>query len=398
MTRTTTPTPIGRRELLRQSFLSIGFLHAARHLAACDASFRWPVPSATNFDGIGPLGAADANGVRLPPGFTSRVVATSGEVVAGSGIAYHSDPDGAATFAQADGGFLYAVNSESVFGGVSVLAFDRDARVVDYYPVLTDSNRNCAGGKMPWGTWMSCEETPTGRVFECDPSGRRAAVHWPLLGAFNHEAVAYDTQNDHLYLTEDMPDGRLYRFRSDGGVAGHADFATGVLEVLRVMSGVEGPCEWLPIADPTAATVTTRTQQPTSTAFNGGEGVFFHEGNVFFTTKGDNRVWAYDTQTTELTIVYDAATHPTGTLTGVDNVIVSPFGELLVAEDGGDMQIVAIRPDGSLLTLVEVVGHPGSEITGIAFDPSYRRLLFASQRGVTGAGVTYVVEGPFFLY
>ena len=46
----------------------------------------------------------------------------------------------------------------------------------------------------------------------------------------------------------------------------------------------------------------------------------------------------------------------------------------------------------------QVVGHDGSEITGIAFDPSLRRLLFSSQRGADGApgGVTYMVEGPFF--
>ena len=33
---------------------------------------------------------------------------------------------------------------------------------------------------------------------------------------------------------------------------------------------------------------------PGSTAFNGGEGVWFDSGHVYFTTKGDNRVWDLD--------------------------------------------------------------------------------------------------------
>lgn len=388
--------------MLRTSLFSLGALGVSRHLIACDdtAGYRWPVPTATNLPNLGSLGAANADGVRTPAGFTARIIARTGEALGPSALPYIVAPDGGATFARADGGFLYAVNSESFAGGVSVIRFDRDANVVDFYPVLTDTLLNCSGGKMPWGTWMSCEEVANGRVFECDPTGREAAVHWPLLGSFAHEAVAYDTANHHLYLTEDRTDGRFYRFRPTGLSRGYADFSSGTLEVLRVLSGEEGACEWLEVTDPTAATVDTRLQQPTSTAFSGGEGLYIHEGIVYFTTKGDNRVWAYDIAENDLTIVYDADTHPVGTLRGVDNLIATPFGELLVAEDGDDMQIVAIRPDGSLVTLVQVDGHVGSEITGIAFDPSFQRLFFASQRGVDngGVGITYMLEGPFFLY
>ena len=34
---------------------------------------------------------------------------------------------------------------------------------------------NCAGGPTPWGTWLSGEEYPGGRIWECDPAGRRPA-------------------------------------------------------------------------------------------------------------------------------------------------------------------------------------------------------------------------------
>lgn len=392
---------LSRRGFLQKSFLSLGLVAGSGQLVACgdDAPSLFPRPTGSNFGSLGALGAPDANGVRLPAGFTSRIVATSGTPVGPSATPYIHNPDGAATFAARDGGFYYAVNSESFgTGGVSVLRFDRDGQVVDFYPILTDTNLNCSGGKMPWGTWMTCEELGNGRVIECDPTGEKDPVEWPALGLFPHEAVAYDSMHHHLYLTEDYVTGRLYRFRPDGLVSGHANFASGTLEVLRILSGTEGPCEWLPIADPSGATTPTRDQQPTSTPFSGGEGIYFLDGIVYFTTKGDNRVRAYDTVANELSIVYDQASHSVGTLTGVDNLIASPFGDLVVAEDGGDMEVVAILPDGSLVTLAQVVGHTGSEITGIAFDPGYKRLLFGSQRGTNGFGVSYVVEGPFFAF
>lgn len=391
-----------RRELVRRGVLSLSCLGIGVKLTACDGddSTPRPVPTASNLPTLGPLQAADANGLRLPAGFTGRVVARVDEALGPRAELYLASPDGAATYPTRDGGFIYCVNSEAVFGGVSAIRFDRDGEITDYYGVATETAMNCSGGKMPWGTWMTCEETLTGRVLECDPHGVDAPVHYPALGLFAHEAVAYDEVNHHLYLTEDRPDGRFYRFRSTGRVDGHADFTAGTLEVLRVLSGTTGACEWLPIDDPSGATVATRLQQATSTAFNGGEGVYVHAGKVYFTTKGDNRIWSYTFATSTLDVVYDASTHPAGTLTGVDNVIVTPFGELIVAEDGGDMQVVAVMPNGDLVTLAQVEGHTGSEITGIAFDPNFERFLFSSQRGATGTGkgMTFLVEGPFFQF
>ena len=62
------------------------------------------------------------------------------------------------------------------------------------------------------------------------------------------------------------------------------------------------------------------------------------------------------------------------------------------------MQVVAVSPSGDVVPLVQVEGHDGSEITGIAFDPTLRRMYFSSQRGLTGTGfgITYEVTGPFF--
>jgi len=59
-----------------------------------------------------PLGPPDANGMRLPEGFRSRVIANGGLPVAGTGYARPIFPDGAATFRTRDDGWILVSNSE----------------------------------------------------------------------------------------------------------------------------------------------------------------------------------------------------------------------------------------------------------------------------------------------
>ena len=62
---------------------------------------------------LGPLLEPDANGLKLPEGFKSRIIARSGEAPAGlPGYTWHSAPDGGATFPADDGGWVYVSNSE----------------------------------------------------------------------------------------------------------------------------------------------------------------------------------------------------------------------------------------------------------------------------------------------
>lgn len=360
----------------------------------------WGRPLAAVAAAPGELGEPDASGLRLPPGYTSRIVARSGEPpVAGGRYAWHPAPDGGATFATRDGGWVYVSNSElrGAQGGVGALRFDRDGAIVDAYSILSGTTLNCAGGPTPWGTWLSGEEYPGGRMWECDPEGRERAVVRPALGVFTHEAVAVDPERGHLYLTEDVPDGCWYRYsakRRDR--RGRPDLDDGVLEAALVAD--DGRVTWLPVPDPLASTVDTRRQVAAATRFRGGEGTWYARGHVYFTTKGDDRVWAYDLARQHLRILYERATSPTPVLSGVDNVTVAPNGAVLVCEDGGDMQIVAIAADGRAAPLVQVDGHRGSEVTGAAFDPSGTRLYFSSQRGPRNdsrEGVTYEVTGPF---
>ncbi len=134
-----------------------------------------------------------------------------------------------------------------------------------------------------------------------------------------------------------------------------------------------------------------------TTAFRGGEGIWFDHGHIYFTTKGDNRVWRLTTSSRHLCVMYDDDLVEGAPLRGVDNVVVNRAGEVFVAEDGDNMQLHVIREACTVGPLLQIVGQDGSEITGPAFSPGGGRLYFSSQRGADGkfAGITYEVRGPF---
>lgn len=220
---------LSRREVLLAALGSAGLIVTPRWLAA--------TRSGASTDG---LGVPDVNGVRLPRGFSSRIVARSGQPpISGSSYRWPGSPDGGACFASAGGGWVYVANSELTAGagGVGALRFNAAGDVVDAYPILHGTTLNCDGGPTPWGTWLSCEEYPQGRVWECDPSGRAAAVVRPALGVFSHEAVAIDPTAGCLYLTEDAPAGRFYRFTPAASAQGRVDLSAGMLEVAAVAAG-----------------------------------------------------------------------------------------------------------------------------------------------------------------
>jgi secreted PhoX family phosphatase len=346
----------------------------------------------------GPLGPPDENGVRLPQGFRSRVVARGEEVVPGTGYRWHIASDGMATFPDEGGGFVLVSNSEDFEGGASALRFGGDGRVEDAYRILSGTTQNCSGGGTPWGTWLSCEEVEEGRVWECDPSGRRRAVAHPAMGIFKHEAAALDAADRRVYLTEDLIDGGLYRYTP----AEWPDLSEGLLEIARVR---DGAVEWVEVPDPLARRERARRQVEDSAQLERGEGVWLDGQTLYVATTADHSVHAYDTRRERIEVVYDGLASRSAPLLRVDQLTGSRAGEVFVCEDlaTDEIDMGVIDRNRRVSKFLSVTGpqHERSELTGVTFDPSGRRMFFASQRAFPksdaepGPGAIYEVTGPF---
>jgi secreted PhoX family phosphatase len=383
---------VERRHLLRAAVLG-GASAALGGTLWRGAAYAAPAQPGTG--PYGPLGSPDANGIRLPAGFTSRVIARSGQRVGSTSYTWHNAPDGGACYADGTG-WIYVSNSEiNPSGGASAVRFSATGAITGAYRILSDTRQNCAGGKTPWNTWLSCEEVSLGYVYETDPWGTNAAVQRAAMGRFKHEAAAADPVRKAIYLTEDETNGRFYRFVPTTW----GNLSSGTLQVMVAGSATNGSFTWADVPDPDGSPTATRSQVSGSKSFNGGEGCHYANDTVWFTTKGDNRVWQLDLLDNTYELAYDdSLVNGTAPLTGVDNITGTSSGDLFVAEDGGNMEICVITPDDVVASFLRIDGQSASEITGPAFSPDGTRLYFSSQRGTSGSssgGITYEVTGPF---
>ena len=119
-------------------------------------------------------------------------------------------------------------------GGTTTTEVTLDGEVMSSFTSLNGTQMNCAGGVMPWGSWITCEETVNGPdvgpdftnapnvaltqrhgfIFEVPADGQSDREPITMAGRFAHEAAAFDPRHGHLYLTEDnfgFPSG-LYRY------------------------------------------------------------------------------------------------------------------------------------------------------------------------------------------
>lgn len=118
--------------------------------------------------------------------------------------------------------------------GTTTVEVTRHGEVVSSYTSLNGTMFNCSGGVMPWGSWITCEETINGPdvgpdfqgqsnvgleqkhgyVFEVPHDGQSDRQPVRSAGRFAHEAVSFDPKDGILYLTEDnfeFPSG-FYRY------------------------------------------------------------------------------------------------------------------------------------------------------------------------------------------
>ena len=266
------------------------------------------------------LAEPDANGLRLQTGFTSRIIATTGQVVAGTTHVWHTAPDGGACFPLADGGWSYVSNCEWVPGGASYVRFASDG-----------THRRCRALPRRRERQLRRRRDAVGHVAELRgaPDGAGSGSATPSVrtpGSSGRPWAASPTRpppptrpTRASTSPRTAPTARLYRFVPTTW----GDLSAGSLQVLTRSADV---LSWQVVPDPSAAATPTKDQVPDTVRFNGGEGADMSLGKLIFTTKGDNRVWRYDPVANTLGIVYDRAVQVNGVLGGVDNVEVSPKG------------------------------------------------------------------------
>ena len=413
-----------RKRLSRRHFLGAG----AGVLAAA-GGLTWLYQPRKIGAPLGDL-VSDSNGMLdLPPGFSYQVLQRVGDQMT-DGFNVPGAPDAMACFAGDDDSWVVMRNHEihegspvdptlgfadNRGGGVTRLVVDRESGALRSSNfVLTGTSRNCAGGPSPYG-WLSCEEVGEpghGYVFLCDASASTLQAPHKLsaLGRFPHEAAAFDEATGITYLTEDTSDSAIYRHLPDYPTK---PFVGGELQALKVSSQdrfrlSEGPkvgdafdVEWVSVADPQALKASTRDQAHNMGAafLSRGEGAWFAEGHVYIcsTDGGPNRrgqLYRLDILSDgmdRLTLVAQAESEDS--FANPDNITVSPWGDVFLAEDGGPPNGVRVlKPDGSLDHFARNALNGGkSEIAGICFSPDGKWLFLNLQ----WEGLTLAITGPF---
>jgi secreted PhoX family phosphatase len=204
---------------------------------------------------LGPVADARDGVVRLwlPQGFAYRSFHdTESPVTLDDGTVLPGRHDGMAAFRGRRGRIVLVRNHEvnnpgpafgdaaqaydsMAQGGTTTVEVTRHGEVVSAYTSLNGTQMNCSGGPMPWGSWITCEETVNGPdvgpdftgasnvpltqrhgfLFEVPAGGQSSREPVTAAGRFAHEAVAFDPFHGTLYLTEDnfaFPSG-FYRYK-----------------------------------------------------------------------------------------------------------------------------------------------------------------------------------------
>lgn len=305
-------------------------------------------------------------------------------------------------------------------------------------------------------------EQDHGFVFEVFPDVPARQVPQPIRawGRYAHEAAVVAPDRRTVHLTEDAagPNGLLYRWSAPSGyrlkpnIAGMLSPNAGTLEAMAVLSpdgsvvpdlsyatsdqiGRPFRVRWINVPDRHAKTASVRTQfrdgqitrsRKIEGAWGDANGMYFacsfaFEGDVpKDATTHDGQIWYLDYARQTVTLVlyfpYTAAVHDeqvnpeTGlgyrldlAYDGPDNVHVTPYGGLVLAEDGSSANHLlswntefGVQPVARNL-IVANAGHPEggpdefSEMTGPSFTAD-GSILFGN---VQVPGHVFAIRGPW---
>jgi secreted PhoX family phosphatase len=270
---------------------------------------------------LGPIPDLRDGQVRLwlPAGFNYRSFHdTETPVVLTDGTTLPGRHDGMAAFRGRGGNVILVRNHEingpgATFGpgtpydsmargGTTTVEVTPHGEVVRAFTSLNGTQMNCSGGPMPWGSWISCEETVNGPdvgpdftgapnvplqqrhgfIFEVPTGGQSDRKPITSAGRFAHESVAFDPESGALYLTEDnfgFPSG-FYRYLPPANPMKRRRLLNGGrLQMLAVVgepnahlernqpAGTRYRASWVNIADP-APTFPYTPGQPAPTTNN----------------------------------------------------------------------------------------------------------------------------------
>jgi secreted PhoX family phosphatase len=385
--------------------------------------------------------------LHLPQGFRYVSLGWTGDPLA-DGTPTPGAHDGMAAFAFKGGRIRLVRNHEigagapfdadlaydpAAGGGTTTLEFNTfTGRVAKSWASLSGTVRNCAGGAMPWGSWLTCEETIDGApqgglterhgyVFEVPVVGTAVPEPIRAMGRFAHEAVAADPATGYVYETEDQgSNSGFYRFVPEhpghlhfGGtlfmlsIAGRPQFDT------RTNQGREPQAvEWVPIptpdpADPAGNSVFSQGFAAGGARFARLEGCWHGKDRIYFaSTNGGNagqgQIWEYDPAAETLRLLFESP--GAEILNSPDNLCVSPRGGLVLCEDGSGIEFVhGLTTDGTIFRFAQnnvvLAGQRngisgdfrGSEFAGACYSPDGRWLFFNIQT----PGITFAVTGPW---
>jgi uncharacterized protein len=335
-----------RRSFLRGAAATTGGVLVSGPLQALVASTAAAIPPHDKFLTLGAVADLRDGRIRLhlPPGFSYRSFhdTDGAPVILPDDTVLPGRHDGMATFPGPGGNVWLVRNHElngsalngafgpgepydaSALGGTTTVLVTPFGEVLDAFTSLNGTQMNCAGGAMPWGSWITCEETvngpdvyddftrnipipsppttyiqnarllrPHGFIYEV-PAGEQSNRE-PIMsaGRFPHEAAAYSPNEGVLYLTEDnfaFPSG-LYRYipPTDPMVAGHLDDG-GQLQMLKVVGMDQAHLEAQQANGDTYAVEWVTIEQP----FPGEDGLHPPKGDATLLTNDEALPWVGD--------------------------------------------------------------------------------------------------------